>query len=230
LHLNAFHVIIYAMKRSVAAASLATSLALGAAGCGPTPERTPDPDVQKAFETTTQFWQSKGINLLGKHAVKLVEIREPGDVYTCHSNKGTRKITPTSDLARYCGPTNTVIISKQAYDEELRVKTVLGVSPEHFAQLIISHEVGHDIQDRRPRLKSPSGIQKELSADCIGSMASPGIPEVEAQSMLVGMGDHGYPPVDQRQGTDRQRFDAFKVGQLAHGDLALCAPSAFAQS
>lgn len=218
------------MKKAVTTTALAVSLAASAGNYGYTPNRTPDPGLQRAFETSTQFWGGKGVQVLGNHAVKLAEIRVPGDVYTCRLGRESMKITPSSDsIGTYCFDTDTVVIAKESFDEWARMKQTLSVDPAHFADFIVSHELGHGIQGRLFRLDGSDSAEREQGADCLAGMANMPLSREEARAIFEGMGDDASTPVDDSHGTEEQRLAAFVRGQHADGNLELCAGSAFAQ-
>jgi hypothetical protein len=150
-----FHVIIYTKKRSVVSATLATSLAFGAGACGSTPERTPDADLQQAFNTSVQFWQAKGIPLhVGKKAVRLLEIRDAEDEYTCDLGyPNSVDVTPYTTEGLYCKKTNSVVIGAAMYEDDRDTKRKAGLSPEAYAQLIMGHEVSHALSLVAPALR-----------------------------------------------------------------------------
>jgi hypothetical protein len=223
------------MKKSLIATGVAASLAFGAGGCGRTPDRTPDSDLQKAFETTTQFWQGEGINLLGKHATKLVEVHEPRDVYMCPDGvgDGSTKMTPGGQLGLYCGDKDTVIIGGQTYDGEVKKKLVL-VEPEDYARWLVGHELGHDIQVKYTRYDGNESLSKELSADCYAGMANATMPLEKTEAIYSDLGDTASTPLDDLHGTKYQRISAFlrgqQVGQHVVGNLQVCSGSAFEQN
>jgi predicted metalloprotease len=190
-------------------AATAASVLMGAslmAGCESPPSPTPNTEWQQSFADVTNYWEnSRGLGDLG---VRLLVLN--GDaVYNCG---GQNFSSDYKGFAAYCSD-KTVLVAEASFSGLVEKFEAQGGKREDAERILLSHEIGHRLQQMLLGKDGAATRTDELRADCLAKEAladiDGGVHAVAADQFYNVMGpgeDNGL-----SHGTAEERIAAFNI-------------------
>lgn len=204
------------LAETVAATAAAISVL---AGCGSQENQTSpnDPMLEGLFEETQHYWEAQGVS----PDTQLATVQRPGDRFFCHNTKNTSDSNTmnvlrdsTSHIAQYCVGENTVVVMGNSYEYERDFNANANkLSPRAYARYVVSHELGHHLEDIRNEDIPGDASTGERRADCYAGAAVAGLAPQEVPMIAAYLSASGE--TDESHGTGEQRKAAFMAGASA---------------
>lgn len=165
-------------------------------------------DIQAAFTAVQEYW--KGVGLVNAQNVRLVTVGQ-GDAVDCTTVHGPATTVRAFDaeMAHYCPESDSIVVATRAYRDFI-ARVITGSVPERSVQLLVmAHEFGHVVEERRGHIEATDIPRLERIADCLGGQA---IKAIDPAAATAAGAFYDSLATDAHHGTPLQRKTQFMSG------------------